>query len=271
MFVLQSTMDRLQWRTFDVMADLYPSETDTLQLLDRLKIEIPEAAQRARTVGTWIWIEFTVPPLQAVRTKLKRLGFHWNARRKCWQHPGIQRVLRDEASRASPQSDYPRTDRIVLRRKVGTISAKEFKVISLRECPLPEEMQICDCPEKVAAYWHQHIASSSYFNPDCECFVVLILNTRKRIRGHQLLTIGTLDSVLVHPREVFRGAIIAGAAAMVLAHNHPSGESEPSEADIRVTRDLIRAGQLMRIEVLDHVIIGKPSSCSLRERGYFCS
>ena len=72
-----------------------------------------------------------------------------------------------------------------------------------------------------------------------------------------------------HPREVFRVAIVACASAIVLMHNHPSGEPEPSEADIKVTRDLIRAGQLLKIEVTDHVIIGNPNHCSLRELGYF--
>ena len=101
--------------------------------------------------------------------------------------------------------------------------------------------------------------------------VVLLLNTRKRVRGHQVLTIGTMDTLLVHPREVFRAAVIASAAAVVLMHNHPSGEPQPSEADIKVTRDLMRAGQLMKIEVLDHVIMGKPMHCSLRELGFFYS
>jgi DNA repair protein RadC len=78
-----------------------------------------------------------------------------------------------------------------------------------------------------------------------------------------------MDTILVHPREVFRIAIIAGASAVVLMHNHPSGEPQPSEADIKVTRDLIRAGELVKIEVLDHVIVGNPNHCSLRELGYF--
>src|SRR5678816_2382428 len=90
---------------------------------------------------------------------------------------------------------------------------------------------------------------------DREYFVVLFLNTRRKVKGHTLAGFGTLDSVLVTPREVFRAAIIAGSAAVVLMHCHPSGDPTPSEADIKVTRDLIRAGQLIKIEVLDHVII----------------
>ena len=83
------------------------------------------------------------------------------------------------------------------------------------------------------------------------------------------MSIGTMDTLLVHPREVFRLAVIANASAIVLLHNHPSGESQPSEADVKITRDLIRAGQLMKIEVLDHVIVGAQQHCSLRSCGYF--
>ena len=146
---------------------------------------------------------------------------------------------------------------------------KEYKLVSLRECPLPAEMQLCDTPDKVADYWNAAIKSSPLFNPECECFYALLLNTRRRVKAHVLVAHGTLDTILVHPREVFRAAITAGAAAVVLAHNHPSGEATPSEADIKVTRDLIRAGQLLKIDVVDHVIIGNGQRASLRELGYF--
>ena len=146
---------------------------------------------------------------------------------------------------------------------------KEFKVVALRECPMPAEMQLCDSPEKVAEYWNSAIKLSPLFDPECECFYVLLLNTRRRVKAHVLVAHGTLDTILVHPREVFRAAIIAGASAVVLAHNHPSGEAAPSEADIKVTRDLIRAGQLLKIDVVDHVIMGNGQRASLKELGYF--
>jgi DNA repair protein RadC len=147
----------------------------------------------------------------------------------------------------------------------------EYKVMALRECPTPESLQLCDTPDRAADYWRMHVPLNPYFNPECECFSVLLLNTRRRVKGHYLVSTGTLDTLLVHPREVFRLAVITAAAAIVLAHNHPSGDPSPSEADIKVTRDLIRAGQLLKIEVLDHVILGNPKHCSLRELGYFYS
>ena len=150
-----------------------------------------------------------------------------------------------------------------------TINPKEFKVMALRDCPVPSDMLVCETPQQVADYWRLHIATTPHFNPECECMAVLMLNTRNRVKGHQLLSIGTLDTILVHPREVFRCAIIAAAAKIALIHNHPSGEPQASEADIKVTRDLIRAGQLLKIEVIDHVIIGRPNYSSLRELGYF--
>ena len=108
-----------------------------------------------------------------------------------------------------------------------------------------------------------------------ESFQALLLNTRKRLIRVEEISEGTLDTILVHPREVFRAAIVANAAGIVLVHNHPSGDPTPSEADIKVTRDLIRAGQLLKIEVVDHVIIGRATAerakdwASLRELGYF--
>ena len=146
----------------------------------------------------------------------------------------------------------------------------EYKVVTLRECPTPETLQLCDNPQKAADYWRLHVNAHPYFNPDCECFAVLLLNTRRRVKGHQIVTVGTHDTILVHPVTVFRLAVTTSAAAIILMHNHPSGESAPSEADIKVTRDLIRAGQLLKVEVLDHVIIGDPTHTSLRELGYFC-
>ena len=145
----------------------------------------------------------------------------------------------------------------------------EYRVVSLRECPSPDPFAECDQPEKAAEYWHQHIASKPEFDWDKECFVVLLLNTRRRVKGHHVVSVGCLDSTVVHCREVFRVAIVAAASAVVMMHNHPSGDPSPSEADIKVTRDLIRAGQLLKLDVLDHVIIGRDQHQSLRSLGYF--
>jgi DNA repair protein RadC len=109
---------------------------------------------------------------------------------------------------------------------------------------------------------------------DVENFWVLMLDIRYRlIRGPHHISRGILDASLVHPREVFREAIRSGSAALVLAHNHPSGDPSPSAEDLRITRQLIQAGKLMDIEVLDHVILGRPQPdepsgfVSLRESG----
>jgi DNA repair protein RadC len=161
------------------------------------------------------------------------------------------------------------------RKACQLFNPKEFKLLSLRECPTPAEMQLCDTPDKAAEYWRQHVTAHPCFNPDVETFVVVLVNTRRKIQGHCLISTGTLDTILVHPREVFRPAVIGAAAAIVVMHNHPSGDPTPSEADIKVTRDLIRAGQILKIEVLDHVVMGQSGEgkgyVSLRELGYFYS
>lgn len=142
----------------------------------------------------------------------------------------------------------------------------EFKVVCVRECLAP--LQPLESPQQAADYWHANIPSAPWYDPCKEALVVLVLNTRRRILGHNLVALGTLDSVNVHAREVFKPAIAISAHALILMHNHPSGDSSPSDADIKVTRDLIRAGQLLNIELLDHLIIGEKTT-SLRELGYF--
>jgi len=141
----------------------------------------------------------------------------------------------------------------------------EFKIVSVRECVGTE---IIDNPEQAVKYWRDNIPQAPWFDQAKEAFVVLVLNTRKRILGHNLVALGSLDTCPVQPREVFKPAIVQSAASIILTHNHPSGDPTASEADIKVTRDLIRAGQLLKIEITDHIIIGAQSHKSLRELGY---
>ena len=100
-----------------------------------------------------------------------------------------------------------------------------------------------------------------------EHFVVLYLDTRNRVMDREVLYKGSLNSSLVRIAEVFRGAIRRNCAAIIVAHNHPSGEPNPSPEDVALTRQLVEAGKLMEVEVLDHVIIGQSRFVSLRERG----
>ena len=100
-----------------------------------------------------------------------------------------------------------------------------------------------------------------------EHFKLIVLNTRNKIIGISNISMGTLNTSLVHPREVFKNAIMHNASSVVLAHNHPSGDTEPSENDLTITRRLVEAGKILGIEVLDHIIIGRNSFCSFKEKG----
>ncbi len=106
-----------------------------------------------------------------------------------------------------------------------------------------------------------------YGNRPVEQFGVLLLDTKHRVLRSTVLSVGTLDASIVHPREVFREAVTGNAAAIVLFHNHPSGDPEPSKEDTRLTERLIAAGVLMGINVIDHVILGDARYFSYRERG----
>jgi len=100
-----------------------------------------------------------------------------------------------------------------------------------------------------------------------EHFKLILLNPRNKIIGISTVSVGTLNASLVHPREVFKDAIVHSAASVVLAHNHPSGDPEPSEDDLKITKKLVDSGKILGIEVLDHIIIGKNNFCSFNERG----
>jgi len=100
-----------------------------------------------------------------------------------------------------------------------------------------------------------------------EHFVVLFLNTKNRLIGKETLSVGSLNASLVHPREVFRSAIKRGSASIICAHNHPSGDPSPSKEDIALTNRLVDAGNIIGIELLDHLVIGDGIFVSLKEQG----
>ncbi len=102
-----------------------------------------------------------------------------------------------------------------------------------------------------------------------ECFLVLLLDARHRLLCVDTLSLGGWEQALIQPREVFRPAVVRAAAAVIVAHNHPSGDPAPSPADLRLTRQLLEAAKCLGIRLLDHVIIGNGSYCSLRTEGHF--
>lgn len=104
-------------------------------------------------------------------------------------------------------------------------------------------------------------------NMSSEHFVMVCMDTKNKIAGAHIISIGSLDSAIVHPREVFKAALLNNAGAIILAHNHPSGDPEPSKDDIETTQRLVTAGTIMGVKVLDHVIIGDGRYTSLKEQG----
>jgi DNA repair protein RadC len=105
-----------------------------------------------------------------------------------------------------------------------------------------------------------------YGNRPVEQLGIVLLDTKHRVMRTTIITVGTLDASIMHPREIFREATAAGAAAIVVFHNHPSGDPEPSKDDVDLTHRLVAAGVLMGIDVIDHVILGDVRYCSMKER-----
>ena len=103
---------------------------------------------------------------------------------------------------------------------------------------------------------------------DREHFLAVLLDARHRVLAVETVSVGCLDASLVHPRELFRGAVALGAAAVIAAHNHPSGCARPSGDDVGLTGRLARCGRLLGIELLDHIVVGRGEFTSLREHGW---
>ena len=164
---------------------------------------------------------------------------------------GLTRVSRDELGRVK-----------------GVGAAKAAQILAAVELGrrtlsrTPGDRVQFDGPEDVAAYLMPQYGSRSV-----EHFGIVLLDTKHRVLRTRVLSVGTLDASLVHPREVFREATLGGAAAIVLFHNHPSGDLVPSGDDVALTTRLVRAGDLMGVDVIDHIIVADACYCSFKETG----
>lgn len=141
-------------------------------------------------------------------------------------------------------------------------NAHELEVVSIRlvdEPPLLSEKPI-KTPQDVIEVMGEHLQKY-----DRELFCILNLRTKGQVINMNIVSMGTLNLSLVHPREVFKSAVLSNAAGILLLHNHPSGECTPSDYDIKITKRLVECGNLMGIPVEDHVIVGHGSYYSFRE------
>jgi len=149
----------------------------------------------------------------------------------------------------------------------GIGEKKKAKLFAVRELArrmmkVSPKIDVVHGPEDVA-----HFAMPRYRFEDKEHFAIVVLNTKNHIIAMPDISIGSLTASVVHPREVFREALKYPAASIILLHNHPSGDPSPSREDIAVTQRLVKAGKILDIPVLDHVIIGDNRFVSLKEKG----
>lgn len=148
---------------------------------------------------------------------------------------------------------------------IGTAKAVQLTAaieLARRSLAAPREPnQIIKCPADVSDL----LTEMRYL--DREYFKVISLNTKNRVLRIETVAIGTLNSCVVHPREVFKNQVKHSAAAIIIAHNHPSGDPAPSSEDTTITTRLIDAGKILGIEVLDHIIIGNGRYLSFKEKG----
>lgn len=124
-------------------------------------------------------------------------------------------------------------------------------IVSREKVPLPDEKAVMDL-------LHKLLDREDSISKDREHFWVISLDSKNKVKFVELVSLGTVDNCLVHPREVFRRALKKGAVRIIIGHSHPSKDSHPSEDDLQITRKIKEAGDLLSIPLLDHVIIGNP-------------
>lgn len=139
------------------------------------------------------------------------------------------------------------------------LKLRRVRLVTVDAQPYTSSATVITGPEDVAK------VARAILPTDREGFVVLHLDARSTVRSVELVSIGSLNATIIHPREVFKAAILANAAAIVISHNHPSGDPKPSEEDLTITRRLHEAGRILGIELMDHVIVGATDFYSLRE------
>lgn len=128
----------------------------------------------------------------------------------------------------------------------------------------PGEKPTVKIPDKIANLMKPRLQDKKK-----EYFIALLLNTRSQLIKSSEISVGSLDGTIVHPREVFKEALSASAASAIFVHNHPSGNPEPSEEDIELTERLVQAGEIMGVEVLNHIVFGDNKYISLKREGLF--
>lgn len=137
-----------------------------------------------------------------------------------------------------------------------------YGVYVVREPQFPFPKPRISGPDDIRALLQRQLAFQ-----DREVFVTVILDARNQVIGVNTVSIGSVSASIVHPRETFRPAILMGASSLILAHCHPSGDPSPSQDDIELTRRMVKAGEILGLEILDHIIIADSQFCSLKEKG----
>lgn len=140
------------------------------------------------------------------------------------------------------------------------VPAYKLQLVRDRTVSIPS--RICTSPREAADLFRAYIGDS-----DREHVVAIFLDSQNRFIGLHTISVGTIEYCIVNPREVFKAALLCNATSLVLAHNHPSGDPAPSEDDIRLTRQLQEAAELLDIPMMDHIIIGESSYSSFYELG----
>lgn len=156
-------------------------------------------------------------------------------------------------------------DFLVMESQLSTLPAKRRKQAE-KLLGLIKRVMEEDTPRYIRTPEDVYLVAADMAELDKEHFIIIMLNTKNRIIGKELIAVGSLNQAIVPAREAFKPAIIKSAASIICLHNHPSGDPTPSQEDINLTKRFITVGEILGIDVLDHIIVGTEGYVSLREQ-----
>nr|WP_055668416.1 JAB domain-containing protein [Desnuesiella massiliensis] len=157
----------------------------------------------------------------------------------------------------------------LINNNTNTKKASHYKRVDIVSIKMVRESSILYKNRKVSSPSDAYELIKDFIeNSDRELLIACCLDTKNQPTSINVVSVGTLNSSLVHPRELFKPAILSNSASLIVAHNHPSGYLEPSNEDINITNRIKECGKLLGIDIIDHIIIGDENFISLKEKGF---
>jgi hypothetical protein len=248
------------------MNPINSSRAKIMALIERIRAATSEPSEYTVYTETRLWLEFQIPPLETIRYELKALGFQWNDCQKCWQlHFRIKRGRNDNTlKRTEPMNSAIEIEQRGASNQVLKGAPGGCCVVTLRECSLLAQSQTThNTLSKAADYWELNLANNPYLKTHYECFAALMVNAKRSLVGHEMLTSDSNNATYPPQLDLFKKTIVASHIAMILMYYNPSAVINPKAAKLGLIRNWVSAARSSDIDVIEVVVVWRSKYCSV--------